>query len=266
MERNDVEMQLRATGSDTTKLFPGSEVAIVTGGSRGIGAAVGRSLAANGARVVVCYGRSDVEAKHVVNQIETEGGEALAVHLDVGDETSVRTVFRFVKTEFGRLDILVANAGITNDGFLSMMSTQKFDSVIDVNLRGTFLCCREAIKAMAFQRDGSIVTISSASGRRGVAGQTNYSASKGGVVAFTRALALEAGMHNVRANVVAPGFIETDMVKTIRPDLRKLYESQIPLGRVGQADEVANVVSFLASKRASYVHGACVVVDGGLVS
>lgn len=245
-------------------LFENREVAIVTGGSRGIGAAICKDLAANGARVIVGYNQSDLDAKQVVEDIELAGGEALAVHLDVTDEAAVRTVFRFVKKEFGRIDVLVSNAGVTNDGFLSTMSTEKFQSVLDVNLRGTFLTCREALKVMAFQRSGVIVTISSATGQAGREGQANYSASKGAILSFSKALAKESGMHNVRANVVAPGFIATDMVKVIRPDLRKSYESYISLARMGRPEEVAHVVTFLASDLASYVHGACFVVDGGL--
>jgi 3-oxoacyl-[acyl-carrier protein] reductase len=246
------------------RLFADREVAIVTGGSRGIGAAVSRDLAAHGARVVVGYNRSDAEAKAVVEDIEESGGEALAVHLDVTDEATVRTVFRFVRNEFGSLDVVVSNAGVTNDGFLPTMSTAKYQSVMDVNMLGTFLVCREALKVMSFQRRGVIVTMSSATGQAGREGQTNYSASKGAILSFTKALAKECGMHNVRANVVAPGFIETDMVKVIRPDLRKKYEDYISLGRMGSPQEVANVVTFLASSLSSYVHGTCFVVDGGL--
>jgi 3-oxoacyl-[acyl-carrier protein] reductase len=215
--------------------------------------------------VVIGYASREADAKETANTVEEQGGTASVLGIDVADEASVQAAFRAIRAEYGRLDVLVSNAGITRDGFLTMMSADKFDTVVDVNLRGTFLCCREAMKVMAYARSGSIVTISSAPGARGVPGQTNYSASKGGVVSFTKALAQEAARHNVRANVVAPGFIETDMTRAMRPDIRKSYAAQIPMGRVGGAEEVAAAVTFLASTRASYVTGACLVVDGGLV-
>lgn len=246
-------------------LFSNDAVAVVTGASRGIGRAIAEELAREGARVVVGYARSESDAKLVAADIDAAGGRAWPARTDVTDERAVRGLFRWVRSEFGRLDVMVSNAGITSDGLVATMSTRKFDQVLEVNLRGTFFTCREAMRFMAYQRSGSIVTVSSSSGAHGVPGQANYCASKGGIVSFTSALAQEAGPFNVRVNAVGPGYIDTEMTRKVNPDLRRLYESRIPLQRVGAAEEVAKVVAFLASDRASYVTGAHVIVDGGLV-
>ena len=246
-------------------LFPDDTVAVVTGGSRGIGRAVACDLAREGARVALTYSADEDGAKQTVRDIEAAGGTASLHKVDVADELQVRTFFRDVRSSYGRLDVLVSNAGVTRDGFIATMSAEKFKAVIDVNLLGTFHVCREAMKIMANQRRGAIVTVSSSSGIHGMAGQTNYCASKGGVASFTRALALEGARFNVRANVVAPGLIETDMTRVMGPELLRDYEDRVPLKRGGTPQEVASVVSFLASERAAYMTASVVTVDGGLM-
>jgi 3-oxoacyl-[acyl-carrier protein] reductase len=248
------------------RLFPLDAVAVVTGASRGIGRAVALDLAREGARVVVTYSQSSGGADETVSLIEAAGGSGVARQVDVAEEQQVRRLFRDIRTEFGRIDALVCNAGITRDGFLMTMSSEKFDSVVDVNLGGTFLCCREAAKVMANQRSGSIVTMSSAPGMRGMEGQTNYSASKGAIVSFTKALAQEVAPYGVRANVVAPGLIGTGMVEAVRSDLVDKYRAIVPMRRIGTPDEVAALISFLSSDRASYITASVFVVDGGLVT
>ncbi|MEV0199613.1 3-oxoacyl-ACP reductase FabG [Nonomuraea sp. NPDC050691] len=245
-------------------LFAEGSVAVVTGGSRGIGRAVALDLAREGAHVVVNYSRSGSDAKDVVSLIEEEGGSASAVQADVTDEESVRRLFRGVRSDHGRLDVLVTSAGITLDRYLLTMSLDQFRAPVDTNLIGTFLACREALKLMQHQRRGAIVTLSSSSGLDGgFPGQTNYVASKGAIIAFTHALSNEAAPHGVRANVVAPGFVATDMTRKVPSEIKKQYESRIMLGRMGRPEEIASIVSFLASDKASYMSGSVVVAHGG---
>lgn len=240
-------------------MFTEGATAVVVGGARGIGRATVRDLAAHDVRVVVGYSNSADQAADLVEEIVADGGDAVAHHVDVTDEAAVQQMFRWVRGEFGRLDVLVNSAGITKDGFLGSMSRGKFDDVMAVNMFGTFLTCREAVKVMAHQRFGSIVNVASAAFARGVQGQSNYCASKGAVVAFTRALAKETAQFGVRANVVAPGYVDTAMIRSVDPSRAK----GVPLGRFGQPDEIAALVTFLASHRASYMTGSIVVIDGG---
>ncbi|MEU7830170.1 MULTISPECIES: 3-oxoacyl-ACP reductase family protein [unclassified Nonomuraea] len=249
---------------ETMMLFAEGSVALVTGGSRGIGRAVALDLAREGAHVVVNYARSEADAEEVVALIGKEGGSATAVRADVTDEAEVRRMFQGVRAEHGRLDVLVTSAGITLDRYLVAMSLEQFRGPIDTNVTGTFLTCREALRIMQHQRRGAIVTVSSTSGLDGgFPGQTNYVASKGAIIAFTQALSNEAAPHGIRANVVAPGFVTTDMTRKVPAKIRKDYETRIRLGRMGRPEEIATIVSFLASDKASYMSGAVVVAHGG---
>jgi 3-oxoacyl-[acyl-carrier protein] reductase len=249
---------------ETMMLFAEGSVALVTGGSRGIGRAVALDLAREGAHVVVNYARSEADAEEVVALIGKEGGSATAARADVTDEAEIRRMFQDVRADHGRLDVLVTSAGITLDRFLVAMSLDQFREPIDTNVIGTFLTCREALRIMQHQRRGAIVTVSSTSGLDGgFPGQTNYVASKGAIIAFTQALSNEAAPHGVRANVVAPGFVATDMTRKVPAKIRKDYETRIRLGRMGRPEEIATIVSFLASDKASYMSGAVVVAHGG---
>lgn len=241
-------------------------IAVVTGGSRGIGRAIVKDLASHGTIVVFTYNGNQAKAEETVQEIAADGGQAVAIKCDVSKEKEVKELFKEVRTRFGKLDILVNNAGVTNDGFLAMMSEAKFEEVIKVNLSGTFLTSREAVKLMMKQKSGAIINLASTSGVTGNKAQTNYSASKGGIISFTKALAQEVAEHNIRANVVAPGFIETDMTKGMDQGVLSKMLELIPLRRIGKPEDIAYLVTFLSSERASYITGKVYTVDGGLVN
>ena len=248
------------------KLFEEGTIALVTGGSAGIGRAVAIDLAAKGATVVINYNRSREGAEETLNVIREAGGKAAIVKADVSDPDEVDAMFAKIMKHFKKLDILVNNSGVTRDGYLMMMSREAFDTVIKTNLYGCYYCTQGAIRLMcAAKNGGAIVNISSTSGVVGQEGQANYSASKGAIVSFTKTVAKEYARHGIRANVVAPGFIDTRMTQANRKLLEEKYMQYIPMGRFGEPQEIANVVTFLASDLASYITGKTIVADGGLI-
>jgi 3-oxoacyl-[acyl-carrier protein] reductase len=237
--------------------------ALVTGASRGIGKAVAMKLASEGAEVIVTA-TSLERAKQTADHIVSLGGKAIPVKVDVGVSSEVEDLFKVVVEQFGSLDILVNNAGITRDGLLMRMKDDDWDSVIDINLKGTFSCTREAIKLMAKVKSGRIVNISSVVGEMGNAGQANYCASKAGIIGFTKAVAREYAKRNITVNAVAPGFIETDMTGVLSEGVREELLKQIPVNRFGSPEDIANAVYFLVSDMGSYVTGQVLSVNGGM--
>lgn len=245
-------------------LFPEGTRALVTGASRGIGAATALALAEQGCDIVLNYRASAAKAEEVAEQIRALGREALLVQADVGDEAQVIAMFKRIRTEWGPIQVAVLNSGVTADGHLAAMSSAKWQEVIGTNLTGSFLTAREATKQM-YASGGSIVLMASTSGIAGRAGQANYAASKGGVIALAKTLSYEVAPRGIRVNVVAPGFIDTDMVKKVPPAHLKEALQVIPLGRTGTPAEVAQAAVFLASSAASYITGKVLTVDGGMI-
>jgi len=238
-------------------------IALVTGASRGIGREIALALAATGARVVVNYASSPVAAAEVVREIEATGAQAWAHQADVAVEAEVEAMVKAVLEREGRIDVLVNNAGITRDGLLMRMKTADWQSVIDLNLTGVFLCTRAVSRAMLKARSGRIINITSVVGMMGNPGQANYSAAKAGVIGLTRSTAAEFASRGITVNAVAPGFIATDMTKDLNAEP---ILAAIPLGRLGQPEEVAGAVRFLAADpAAAYITGQVLAVDGGMV-
>ncbi len=240
------------------------KVAIVTGGSRGIGRAIALELGRCGASVMINYHKNADAAEEVKTAITASDGKAEIYQADVSDFAQAEALVKATIEEFGDLQILVNNAGITRDGLIMMMSETDWDAVLETNLKSTFNCSKPAVRHMMRKRVGRIINISSISGEMGNAGQTNYSASKAGQIGFTKALAREVAARNVTVNCVAPGFIETEIWDTVPEDIQSGLMDVIPLGRIGQAEEVAKAVAFLASEDAAYITGHVLVVDGGM--
>ena len=243
------------------------KVSLITGASRGIGRVIALKLASLGSKVAVNYvaiePANKADADDVVETIMRTGGEATAVEADVRDSEAVKTMVDQVTDKWGRIDILVNNAGINRDTLLLRMSDDAWDAVIETNLRGAFLCTKFAVKHMMRQQWGRVISISSVVGRVGNAGQSNYAASKGGIIAFTKSIAREMGSRNITVNAVAPGFIVTDMTDKLPAERRESILAMIPLQRLGQPEDVAELVAFLASERAAYITGQAITVDGG---
>lgn len=239
-------------------------VAIVTGGSRGIGRGIALELAKQGAIVVVNYNSSPEGAEAVVAEITALGERGMAFQADVGTEDGANALVKAANDTYGKLDILINNAGTTRDNLIMMMKPDDFDTVIQTNLRSTWLCSKAAVRGMMRKRYGRIVNITSISGIAGNAGQTNYSASKAGIIGLTKSLAREVASRNITVNAVAPGFVLTDLTKDLPEEITSQLNQNIPLGRWGEIQDVANATAFLASDEASYITGHVLVVDGGM--
>ncbi len=239
--------------------------ALVTGASRGIGKAIALALAAKGYAVALNYAGNAAAADAVKAEIEAAGGKAFTIQGDVSKAEDVDRIFKTVKDEFGGLDVLVNNAGITRDGLLIRMKEENWDAVLSTDLKSAFLTTKAAAQMMMRKKKGAIINIASVVGIMGNAGQANYAAAKAGVIGLTKACAKELAARNVRVNAVAPGFIATDMTDVIPEKNKEMMLQSIPLGRMGQAEDVASAVCFLASDDASYITGQVLKVDGGMV-
>ncbi|KPN93087.1 3-oxoacyl-[acyl-carrier-protein] reductase [Lysinibacillus sp. ZYM-1] len=241
------------------------KVAVVTGASRGIGRAIALKLAEEGAKVVVNYSGSQAKAEEVVAKIQESGGEAIAVQASVSQTEEVTTLMDKAVKTFGSLDILVNNAGITRDNLLMRMKEDEWDDVLDTNLKGVFLCTKAVTRQMMKQRAGRIINISSIVGVAGNAGQANYVAAKAGVIGLTKTTAKELASRNILVNAIAPGFIETEMTDQLPEDIKQGMLTQIPLAKLGQPEDIAKAVAYLASDDANYMTGQTLHIDGGMV-
>ena len=240
------------------------KVALITGASRSIGRQIALTLAGYGAVVIVNYNGSKDKAEDVVRMITEMAGHAEAVQSNVAEFEQAKTLIDHVVDQYGRLDILVNNAGITRDNLILKMSEEDFDQVVDINLKGAFHCVKHAARQMLKQKYGRIINISSVSGIMGNAGQANYSASKAGLIGFTKSVAKELGSRGITSNAVAPGFIETEMTEVLSDAVKKTLGEQIPLKIFGKTKDVAETVAFLASDLAGYITGQVIQVDGGM--
>lgn len=240
------------------------QAAIVTGGSRGLGRAIALRLAAEGAAVVVNYARRADDAAAVVKEIQSQGGRAVAVQADVADANGAERLVQAALDQFGRLDIIVNNAGITRDQLLLRMKEEDWDAVLDTNLKGVFHCTKAALRPLIRQRSGRIINISSVVGLVGNAGQANYAAAKAGLIGFTKAVAREVASRGITVNAVCPGYFDTEMTQALPADVQAAHQANIPLGRFGDQAELAAVIAFLAGPGAGYITGQAIAVDGGM--
>ena len=241
------------------------KVALVTGGSRGIGKAIALELARRGADVAIGYAGNTAAAESAVAELESLGRKALAVQADVADTAAVEAMVKQVVTEFGKVDMLVNNAGITRDGLLMRMKDTDWDAVISTNLKSVFNTTKAVIKFMMKQRSGRIVNISSVVGVMGNAGQANYAAAKAGIIGFTKSVAKEVGARGITCNAIAPGFVKTDMTAVLPEKVTEAMLTTIPLGRAAEPEDIAKAVAFLVSDDAAYITGQTLHVDGGMV-
>ncbi len=240
------------------------KIAVVTGASKGIGRACAIKLAKDGFTVVINYSRSDKEANEAVEEIKAFGGEAVAIKADCSKIDDVKAMFKEISEKFGRVDVLVNNAGIVRDEYLLTLNPDTLDACMDLNVKGYFYCAQAAVLKMWSQKSGVIINMSSVSSKMALAGQSVYSATKGAVNSMTQTMAKECGRKGIRLNAVCPAFIMTEMVEQPPEDKKKEYIKEVPLGRFGDVEDVANLVSFLASDAASYITGQAFVLDGGL--
>ena len=241
-----------------------NKIALITGAGRGIGRAIAIALAKEGAEVVINYNGSEERAKEVKQTIEENGGKASIYKCNVSDFVACEAMIKDIVKEYGHLDILVNNAGITKDGLIMKMKEEDFDSVLNVNLKGTFNTIRHSARQMLKQRSGKIINISSVSGILGNVGQANYAASKAGVIGLTKTMARELGSRGITVNAIAPGFVDTEMTEVLSEEIRENACKQIILGRFGKPEDTANTAVFLASDKADYITGQVISVDGGM--
>ena len=240
------------------------KTALITGGAKGLGRAVAIALAKEGINVIINYKSSKVEADDVANRIQNDGGVARTIQFDVADVSQVDMKIKEVSEEVGGIDILVNNAGIIQDGLVLRMDNSSWANVIETNLSGAFFCSRAVLRKMVSNRWGRIINIGSVVGDRGNAGQVNYSASKAGLIGFTKALSKELAARNITVNIVNPGYVETETTSVLTEQQKNQWLSLIPVGRFGESEEIANLVAFLASNKASYITGQVIAIDGGL--
>ncbi len=238
--------------------------AVITGASRGIGREIALKYAKEGANIVLNYRNSETEALKLKEELDKLGSDTLIIKANVSNFEEAEKLIKEAKETFGRVDILVNNAGITKDNLIMRMKEEDFDSVIDVNLKGAFNCLKAVTPIMVRQKSGKIINMSSVVGVIGNAGQVNYCASKAGLIGMTKSLAREIGGKNINVNAIAPGFIDTDMTKVLSEDQKKNIMSQVPLKRLGQAEDIANLALFLASNQSDYITGQVIHVDGGM--